>query len=100
MTTDDQAISTEAMGKTFRAIAMCAPGSVVVFDYGTNEVIKMRRKPLGRLYQAILKSTRESQTFWILSEPPVKETVTALMESYGLTLREHSGWGHETKRIP
>jgi len=93
-------LTREAMEKTFRTIAMCAPGSVVVFDYATNEVIKMRRKPLGRLHQAILKLTRESQTFWIPSEPPVKETLAALMDSYGLSLREHLGWGHETKRKP
>jgi len=95
-------LSREAMEKTFRTIAMCAPGSVVVFDYATNEVIKMRREPLGRLHQAILKLTCESQAFWIPSEPPVKETLAKLVDSYGLSLREHMGWGHETKckRLP
>ena len=91
-------LSREAMGKTFRTIAMSAPGSVVVFDYATDAIIKMRRNPIGRLHKAILKAVRESQTFWIPSEPPVKETLATLMGSYGLSLREHLSWGHETKR--
>jgi methyltransferase (TIGR00027 family) len=91
-------LSREAMEKTFRTIAMSAPGSVVVFDYGTDAVIKMHRKPLGRLHTAVLQAVRESQTFWISSEPPVKDTLARLMNTYGLSLREHLGWGHETKR--
>jgi hypothetical protein len=70
----------------------------VVFDYATDAVIKMQRKPLGRVHKAILKVVRESQTFWISSEPPGKETLATLMDSYGLSLREHLSWGHETKR--
>lgn len=91
-------LSQEAMEKIFRVIALSAPGSVVVFDYATDAVIKMYRKPLGRLHKAILKAVRESQTFWISSEPPVKDTLATLMNTYGLSLREHLSWGHETKR--
>jgi methyltransferase (TIGR00027 family) len=91
-------LSREAMEKTFRTIAMNAPGSVVVFDYATDAVNKMLRKPLGRVHKAILKVVRESQTFWVPSEPPVKDTLAALMDSYGLSLREHLSWGRETKR--
>jgi methyltransferase (TIGR00027 family) len=91
-------LSREAMEGTFRAIATSAPGSVVVFDYATDAVIKMYRKPLGRLHKAILKAVRESQTFWISSEPPVKDTLATLMNTYGLSLREHLSWGYETKR--
>lgn len=93
-------LSRESMEKTFRTLATMAPGSVVVFDYATDEVIRMRCKPLGRLHSVILKAVGESQTFWISSQPPVKETLATLMESYGLSLREHLGWGHETKRKP
>jgi len=93
-------LSREAMEKTFRTIAMSPPGSVVVFDYATDAVIKMDRKPLGRLHKALLKAMREPQTFWIPSEPPVKERLATLMDSYGLSLREHLSWGHETKRKP
>jgi methyltransferase (TIGR00027 family) len=91
-------LSREAMEKTFRTIATMAPGSVVVFDYGTDAVNKMLRKAMGRFHKAALKIVRESQTFWIPSEPPVKETLATLMDSYGLSLREHLGWGIETKR--
>jgi methyltransferase (TIGR00027 family) len=91
-------LTREAMEKTFRTIATIAPGSVVVFDYATDAVSKMRRKPLGRLHTAFLNAVREPQTFWIPSEPPVKETLATLMDSYGLSLREHLSWGHETKR--
>jgi methyltransferase (TIGR00027 family) len=93
-------LSREAMEKTFRTIAMSPPGSVVVFDYATDAVIKMDRKPLGRLHKALLKAMREPQTFWIPSEPPVKERLATLMDSYGLSLREHLSWGLETKRKP
>ena len=91
-------LSREAMEETFRTIATTAPGSVVVFDYATEAVNKMLRSPRGRLHKALLKVVRESQTFWIPSEPPVKETLATLMDSYGLSLREHLSWGHETKR--
>lgn len=91
-------LSREAMEKTFRTIATNAPGSVVVFDYGTDAVNKMHSKPLGRLHKAILKAVRESQTFWIPSEPPVKDTLATLLNTYGLSLREHLSWGRETKR--
>ncbi len=91
-------LSREAMEETFRTIAMNAPGSVVVFDYATDAVIKLHRTPLGRLHKAILKAVRESQTFWISSEPPVKGTLATLMDSYGLSLCEHLSWGRETKR--
>jgi methyltransferase (TIGR00027 family) len=91
-------LSREAMEKTFRTIALNAPGGVVVFDYATDAVIQLYRKPLGRLHQAILKAVREPQTFWIPGAPPVKETLATLMDSYGLSLREHLGWGRETQR--
>ena len=90
-------LSREAMEKTFRTIATMAPGSVVVFDYATEANIKAHRKPLGLLHKAILKGVREPQTFWISCEPPVKKNVAALMEAYGLSLREQLDWGHETK---
>jgi len=91
-------LSREAMEKTFRTIATMAPGSVVVFDYGTEANIEAYRKPLGRLSGAILKAVREPQTFWISSEPPVKKHLAALMDAYGLSMREQLDYGHETKR--
>lgn len=94
-------LSREAMETTFRTIATIAtiaPGSVVVFDYATDANRKAYRRPLCHLDKAILKAVREPQTFWISSEPPVKKNVAALMDAYGLTLREHLNYGRETKR--
>jgi methyltransferase (TIGR00027 family) len=91
-------LSREAMEKTFRTIARSAPGSVVVFDYATDANIKAYRKPPGLLQKAYLKAVREPQTFWISSEPPVKKNLEALMEAYGLSLREQLEYGRETKR--
>jgi methyltransferase (TIGR00027 family) len=91
-------LSREAMEKTFRTIATMAPGSVVVFDYANDAIIKDRRKPLGLLGKAYLEAVREPQTFWISSEPPAKKNVAALMDAYGLSLREHLNYGRETKR--
>jgi hypothetical protein len=86
------------MEKTFRTIATIAPGSVVVFDYGTVANIKAYRKPLGLFAKGLLRAVREPQTFWISSEPPVKKNVAALMDAHGLSLREHLNYGRETKR--
>jgi methyltransferase (TIGR00027 family) len=91
-------LSRDSMEKTFRTIATTAPGSVVAFDYGTDAIIMLHRKPLGRLHKALLRAVREPQTFWISSEPPVKKNVAALMDGYGLSLREQLDWGRETKR--
>ena len=91
-------LSREAMQKTFHIIATIAPGCVVVFDYGTDANVKAHRRPLCHLDQAILKIIRESQTFWISSEPPVKKNLAALMDGYGLSLREHLNYGCETRR--
>ncbi|HTV41030.1 MAG TPA: SAM-dependent methyltransferase [Candidatus Sulfotelmatobacter sp.] len=90
-------LSREAMEKTFRTIATTAPGSVVVFDYGTDAATRLHRKLL-LLPTAFLKAVREPVTFWISSEPPVKKNVAALMDGYGLFLREHLNYGHETSR--
>ena len=91
-------LSRESMMKTFRTIATSAPGSVVVFDYATDANIEAYRKPLGLLGKAYLKAVREPQTFWISSEPPVKKNLAALMDAYGLSLREHLNYGRETRR--
>jgi methyltransferase (TIGR00027 family) len=91
-------LSREAMEKIFRTIATIAPGSVVVFDYATEANITAYRKPLGLLHKAILNAAREPQTFWISSEPPVKDTLAVLLNTHGLALREHLSWGRETKR--
>ncbi|MCI0361874.1 MAG: SAM-dependent methyltransferase [Planctomycetaceae bacterium] len=88
-------LSREAMEKTFRTIATMPPGSVVVFDYGTDANLK---DPLCHLSKAVLKAVREPQTFWISSEPPVKKNLAALMDTYGLSLSEHLNYGRETKR--
>jgi methyltransferase (TIGR00027 family) len=91
-------LSREAMEKTFRTIATIAPGSVVVFDYGTDANIKAYRRPLGRVGKAVYKAVHEPQTFWISSEPPVKNNLAALMDAYGLSLREQLDYGRETRR--
>jgi methyltransferase (TIGR00027 family) len=91
-------LSREAMENTFRTIATIAPGSVVVFDYGTDENIKRDRTPLGLLAKAVLKAVREPQTFWISSEPRVRKRLAALLDTYGLSLREHLNYGREINR--
>src|SRR4051812_28702284 len=89
-------LSREAMEKTFRTISAMAPGSVVVFDYATDANIKAYNKHFGLISKGMLKAVREPQTFWISSESPVEKTLSALMDAYGLSLREHLGVGVET----
>jgi methyltransferase (TIGR00027 family) len=91
-------LSREAMERTFRTIGTSAPGSVVVFDYATDANIEAYRRPLGLLAKGYLKAVREPQTFWISSESPVKKSLAALMQEYGLSLRDQLNFGHETKR--
>src|SRR5205085_8740128 len=91
-------LSREAMEQTFRIIATLAPGSVVVFDYGTDANLKACRRPTCHFDKAVLKAIREPQTFWISSEPPVEKNLAALLDAYGLSLREHLNYGRETKR--
>jgi len=69
---------------------------VVVFDYATDANIQAYRTPLGLLSKAYLKAVREPQTFWISSAPPVKTHLAALLQEYGLSLRELMDFGHET----
>jgi methyltransferase (TIGR00027 family) len=90
-------LSRESVVKTLRTIATSTPGSVVVFDYATDANIEAYRRPLGRLGKAYLNAVGEPQTFWISSEPPVKEYLGALMEECGLRLREQLGFGYETR---
>jgi methyltransferase (TIGR00027 family) len=90
-------LSRESMEKTFRMIATTAPGGVVAFDYGTDAMNEFHRKPHGLIHIAMLKVSREPQTFWISSEPPVRKNVATLLDGYGLSLREQLDWGHETK---
>jgi hypothetical protein len=83
---------------TSATLATIAPGSVVVFDYGTDANIKAYRKPIGLLEKAFLKAVREPQAFWISSAPPVKKNLAALMDAYGFSMREQLDYGRETKR--
>jgi len=59
-----------------------------MIDYATEANIKAYRKPLGILNKAILKAVREPLTFWISSEPPVKNKVAGLMDA-SLSRSEH-----------
>jgi methyltransferase (TIGR00027 family) len=90
-------LSRQAMEKTFRTIATMARDSVVVFDYATDANSKVSGRPLGLLAKAVMKAVREPQTFWISDEPPVKKNLAALLDAYGLSLREHLSYGRETK---
>jgi len=91
-------LSRQAVEGTFRTIATTAPGSVVVFDYGSDANLNRNHKPLGLLATAFLKAVREPQMFWISSEPPVKKNLAALLNGYGLALREHLNYGREAGR--
>jgi methyltransferase (TIGR00027 family) len=91
-------LSRDAMESTLRTIATSAPGSVVVFDYGTDANHKASHRRLCHVDKVILKVVREPQTFWISSEPPVQKNVAALLDTYGFSLREHLNYGSESQR--
>jgi hypothetical protein len=66
----------------------CISPTRVMIDYATEANIKAYRKPLGILNKAILKTVREPLTFWISSEPPVKNKVAGVMDA-SLSRSEH-----------
>jgi len=85
----------QAVESTFLKIASTAPGSIVAFDYVSNELLESQSLFM-RYSRAVINATGEPWTFGIDNTPPVRDRVAALLRACGLNLVEHRNFGHET----
>lgn len=86
-----------AVERTLRRIAGTAPGSVVAFDYFTEDVITARTLYM-RYVNAALKATGEPLRFGVASTPPARAQLAAFVAGCGLRLDQQRGLGAETER--
>jgi methyltransferase (TIGR00027 family) len=87
----------EAVESTLRRIAGTATGSVVAFDYLSDEFIGARSLYM-RYSRAVINATGEPWRFGIDNTPPARERVAAFLKSCGLSLEEQRNFGPETGR--
>ncbi|MGE5222065.1 MAG: class I SAM-dependent methyltransferase [Omnitrophica WOR_2 bacterium] len=91
----------EAVKDTLRKIASTAKGSgatrgsVVAFDYFTSEVLESQALSM-RSVRASLSAAGEPLKFGVDSTPPLRERITELLQSCGLSLVEQRTLGKET----
>ena len=87
-----------AVESTLRRIASTAPGSVVAFDYFTDELLG-KRSLFWRYSRSILKVIGEPfGTFAIENTPPIRPRVARFLATCGLSLEEQRNFGQETER--
>ncbi len=86
----------QAVAATLRKIAGTAPGSIVAFDYYTDEAL-LSQAFFWRLARVSTKSTGEPLKFGVDSTPPAKERLADFLQSAGLQLCEYRMLGHETE---
>lgn len=84
----------EAVETTFRKVASTAPGSVVAFDYFTDEPLKSKSL-YWRYGRMMTKAAGEPLTFGFDSTPPSRQRLTELLQSCGLALGEQRTLGSE-----
>ncbi|MEA4926174.1 MAG: SAM-dependent methyltransferase [Syntrophomonadaceae bacterium] len=84
----------EAVETTLRKIASTSPGSVLAFDYFTNEPLQSKSL-YWRYGRAMTKAAGEPLKFGIDSMPPCSERLAELLQSCGLSLGENRVLGSE-----
>ncbi len=84
-----------AVEETLRKIAGTAEGSVVAFDYFTDEPLESRAL-YWRYGRAMTKAAGEPLKFGIDSTPPARQRLAELLQSCGLSLLEQRTLGPET----
>ncbi len=81
---------------TLRKIAGTAKGSIVAFDYYTDEAL-LSQAFYWRFARASTKAAGEPLKFGIDSRPPAKERLAEFLQSSGLELCEYHMLGQETE---
>jgi len=84
-----------AVEVTFRKVASTAPGSVIAFDFFSNEIFESQSL-VFRMIRKSLQAGGEPLKFGIDSTPPLSDRVKELLQSCGLTLVEQKTLGQET----
>lgn len=87
----------EAVEDTLLKVAICAKGSILVFDYFTT-VARDSNALFWRYARAATKATGEPIKFGVDSTPPSRERLSELLRSCGLTLLEQRTLGRETEK--
>lgn len=83
-----------AVEDTLRKVSGTAKGTILAFDYFTNEVLESKALYL-RLVRATLRAGGEPLKFGVDSTPPLSERVAELLRSCGLSLGEQHTLGQE-----
>ncbi|MCL4486995.1 MAG: class I SAM-dependent methyltransferase [Chloroflexi bacterium] len=86
----------QAVEATLQKIAGTAKGSIVAFDYYTDESL-LSPSLYWRFARAATKAAGEPLKFGIDSTPPAKERLAEFLRSAGLELCEYRMLGHETE---
>ncbi len=86
----------QAVEATLHKIASTAKGSIVAFDYFTDESL-VSPSLYWRFGRAATKAAGEPLKFGIDSTPPAKERLVEFLQSGGLELCEYRMLGHETE---
>lgn len=86
----------DAVESSLKKIAATTPGTLVAFDYFSDEIISSD-SPFWRYARAMISATGESWRFGIDNTPPVRVRVADFLASCGLTLIEQRNFGEETK---
>ncbi len=86
----------QAVEATLRKIAGTAKGSIVAFDYFTDESL-LSQAFYWRFARASTKAAGEPLKFGIYSTPPAKERLAEFLQSSGLELCEYRMLGQETE---
>jgi methyltransferase (TIGR00027 family) len=79
---------------SLRNIASTAAGTVIAFDYFSDEIITSS-SPFMRYSRAIIKITGEPWIFGIDNTPPVRERVAEFVAACGLRLLDQRNFGPE-----
>ncbi len=85
-----------AVEATLRKIASTAKGSIVAFDYYTDEAL-LSQAFYWRFARASTKAAGEPLKFGLDSTPPAKERLAEFLQSSGLELCEYRMLGQETE---
>ncbi len=96
-------LESEAVGETLRTIATeSAPGSVVVFDYFSKDLVSGENlgamAPFYRLARAMVRRMGEPFLSGLDTSPPARQRAAEFLALHGLKLEEHRNVGVETEQ--
>lgn len=85
----------EAVESMLRKISRTCEGSIIAFDYLTQETLESQ-SPFMRYARAAARAAGEPFRFGITSTPPLRQRMAEFLDTGGLSLRDHRTLGKET----